>query len=432
MRIAGFLSCLALCLTIAVPCRISAQLSKAVNPTDTPYSIVTPVLDAKIPPERNLLYCAAFQLAWDELRQNLKPSLPDAPTAILALDKRLVGKPDLPEDACFALGSLGGGLPDKIRAEVRKKFGAAAPPLDDLATTLAAYALLVRNLQFQQEFTLHEKPLIFSTNGTPFAAAAFGIDPDKGAESVRAKMRAQVRVIDYNPKTSEFVVRLQSRSQDDEIILARVSPETSLLQTIEAVSARIAKGEAAALAAGDILAIPRISLAVRHVFPEISRYVGAMAGRPASAVQQIHFTLGEKSSALKSEGRTPSSTRGRELMFDRPFLLWLRKTSSRYPYLALWVGHPEILQAAGTPPKAASIAPAVSAPASASSAAKAGLDGRALVETRCADCHPLSKVYGAKHTSAQWAATVKRMVVSRGAKLTAAEQKAVVDYLSSR
>ncbi|MCX8036189.1 MAG: hypothetical protein N3D11_03850 [Candidatus Sumerlaeia bacterium] len=422
---------------IAAVCMIVPQSAKAADSADLRNTVVTPVLDAEIPPGKNLIYCAAFQPAWEELRQNLKASLPEAPTAVRALDRSLVGKPDLPEDACVALGGLAGDLPDKIRAGVRKKFGAAAPPLDDLATTLAAYALLQKTVQFPQEFALHDKPLNFSAGAVQFPAAAFGFAPDTGGDLLREKLRAQVGLVDSNPETGQFVVRLQSRSPDDEIILARITPEKSLLQTIEAVSVRIAKGQPAPLAAGDTLAIPQIGLDIRHVFTEISRYVGTLTGRPGLAVQQIHFTLGEKSIAVKSETQILAAAAPRRLVFDQPFLLWLRKTGSRYPYLAIWVGHPEILRAAGGPPKAAPQKPAAPTPSTKPTQstpappAKPGLDGKALVEARCADCHALSKVYSAKYNSAEWTATVKRMV-SKGAKLNAAERKAVVDYLSSR
>jgi cytochrome c5 len=72
------------------------------------------------------------------------------------------------------------------------------------------------------------------------------------------------------------------------------------------------------------------------------------------------------------------------------------------------------------PPKAQPTSPAGSAPAG---------DGAALVSSRCTVCHNLDRVKAAKKTSAQWKDTVTRMV-GKGAKLSADEQAAVVDYLA--
>ena len=59
----------------------------------------------------------------------------------------------------------------------------------------------------------------------------------------------------------------------------------------------------------------------------------------------------------------------------------------------------------------------------------AGPDGKALAEERCSACHPYSRVTGAKKSAADWKANVERMV-AHGAQLNAAEQAAVIEYLS--
>jgi mono/diheme cytochrome c family protein len=59
----------------------------------------------------------------------------------------------------------------------------------------------------------------------------------------------------------------------------------------------------------------------------------------------------------------------------------------------------------------------------------AGLDGQALVQERCDDCHGLARVESARKAEADWASTVQRMV-RLGAQLTDEEQEAVVRYLA--
>jgi mono/diheme cytochrome c family protein len=54
---------------------------------------------------------------------------------------------------------------------------------------------------------------------------------------------------------------------------------------------------------------------------------------------------------------------------------------------------------------------------------------QALVQERCTGCHGLDRVTSVRKTRAEWAETVARMV-SKGARLNAAEQNTVVEYLS--
>lgn len=59
------------------------------------------------------------------------------------------------------------------------------------------------------------------------------------------------------------------------------------------------------------------------------------------------------------------------------------------------------------------------------------VDGAALLESRCSVCHSADKPKQVKKTREEWEATVGRMV-SKGARLTEQEKKALVDYLSNR
>ncbi len=57
------------------------------------------------------------------------------------------------------------------------------------------------------------------------------------------------------------------------------------------------------------------------------------------------------------------------------------------------------------------------------------LDGQALVQERCTQCHGLGRITRAEKTEEEWQATVERMV-GKGAALDAAEQEAVIRYLA--
>lgn len=59
------------------------------------------------------------------------------------------------------------------------------------------------------------------------------------------------------------------------------------------------------------------------------------------------------------------------------------------------------------------------------------LDGKKLIDERCAVCHTLEKVQSAQKDRAGWEITVERMIQS-GARLTEEEKNAVIDYLAGQ
>ncbi|MGC9393740.1 MAG: hypothetical protein ACP5J4_02660 [Anaerolineae bacterium] len=57
------------------------------------------------------------------------------------------------------------------------------------------------------------------------------------------------------------------------------------------------------------------------------------------------------------------------------------------------------------------------------------IDGQALLEARCVDCHDLSRATSARYTQEEWQEIVTRMI-EHGAELNADEETALVAYLA--
>jgi hypothetical protein len=57
-------------------------------------------------------------------------------------------------------------------------------------------------------------------------------------------------------------------------------------------------------------------------------------------------------------------------------------------------------------------------------------NARTLFEKKCSVCHNLEKATLKNKTPAEWEKTVKRMIESRGAKITDAEAKIITEYLA--
>lgn len=59
------------------------------------------------------------------------------------------------------------------------------------------------------------------------------------------------------------------------------------------------------------------------------------------------------------------------------------------------------------------------------------LDGKAIFEKQCSQCHATARATSAPRSREAWAATIQRMVAQNGANISPSDQAAILDYLSS-
>ena len=318
---------------------------------------VTPHMEEKITPGKSLLYCSTFQIAWNELKDNIVKEdirLTDEPPIVPFLNKSLSTKGDISEDCYVAMVGFG---KDDIVAEInkalREKFGEEAPVIKEpLGHEHAlAYAYLYKNLEFKLAFESLKDPISFtSSDGQVTKVRAFGIKKHSDKER-HIKIAKQIEILNYKD-TSDFIIRLKSASPKDEIILAKVKLEETLLETIKAVATRVEKASPVSLDRDDTLQIPKFEFDLEHSYSELLgkhlKNKGFEGYWIAKAIQSIRFKLSEKGVVLKSEARIIlESARGMEqpkrLIFDRPFLIYLKEKGARYPYFALWVDNAELM-----------------------------------------------------------------------------------------
>ena len=69
-------------------------------------------------------------------------------------------------------------------------------------------------------------------------------------------------------------------------------------------------------------------------------------------------------------------------------------------------------------------------PTLASESVSNSIDAKAVLQERCASCHPFNRVETVKKTVAEWTSTVQRML-GHGANLTPQEADAVIKYLAA-
>lgn len=324
--------------------------------TQVDRTVITPHLQDSIVPGRNVLYCSTFQIAWNTLQDEIIKDtirLEGNPPMARALNKRLSTKNDLSEESYVAMAdSLTENFLRRINQALKMKFGNEAPEEvteKSAPNSFLAYAFLYKNLAFAKAFDRLKEPIRFIAGTETTNVKGFGISIN-GSDRHRSELWQQVGLVDIRDY-DDFIIRLVSKSEKDEIILAKVKPQSTLLETYTAVDQRI-KSAGRPLPNTAKLEIPACNFKVQQHFKELegklllnkgweNHYVG-------KAIQWIRFKLDEKGVVLKSEAKlllypTGLSPRSIPLIFDKPFLIYLKQKDGKYPYFAMWVDNSELM-----------------------------------------------------------------------------------------
>jgi hypothetical protein len=348
------LTCFSVLLVCAVPVVPFAAENAGMENT-----YVTPHMEVPIEPGRNIVFCSTFQIAWNDMKNGIIKDniyLEKPLDLVRFLNRGLSTKADISDQDYLAVVGYGqDDIAGKINRALRRKFGSNVPAVDDKfneADVILAYAFLIKELQFQNAFEDFEDPIIFHGRDNHAPVEAFGIF--KYSEVRHDKLRDQVEIIDYkNPQ--DFIASLKSNHPDDEIILANIAPEKTLLETFEKVNWRIARSrryaESEPLGENDILQIPKFDLSIDHTYSSLldlhllnTRFERYFV---CEAKQDIRFTLDHCGATVKSQAifavKKGPPVDFKILIFNNPFMLYLKKKDGKYPYLALWVENAELL-----------------------------------------------------------------------------------------
>jgi hypothetical protein len=323
---------------------------------------IVPHLADAIKADRNYVYCATFQMAWDDFREFFGGNLQveSRPSLATGLNGPPFPRSSLSSASNVArMGLVRERIRDKIIAEMAEKFPGITPSLSDSVSPdgVIAYAFLQKNLPFAVRFDRISEPLIFHAAAGDTSVTCFGFkELDKATGNVDG-LKQQVDVLHYE-SDDEFVLRLKPTS--DEIVLAKIRPAATLGETLRTVQSLIGTGskkvDRPKLEDKDKLLIPRLGFNVLRDYDEL---IGKHLENPgkeewfiAEAKQAVRFLLNESGARLESEmqlgadwnGHPPLPPPPRMFVFDRPFLLYMKEPSAEQPYLVIWVANAELME----------------------------------------------------------------------------------------
>lgn len=300
---------------------------------------------------KNMIWCGTTNLAWNELRDNMiKEDIKLGGEDGLAreLNQKPFTKDNLSDKDYIAMvgykkddivNRINKALKDKFKEEEGWKVQAELKNPEDIL----AYSFLKKNITFKNAFEVLEDGMEFKGQ----KVEGFGMD--KFDASQRSKLIKQIEVLSYNNE-DDFIIELKGDKSEDEIVLAKIPPKEKLKETLEYALTNRNKLES------DVsilkLRVPKIAFRVEKDFKELE-------GRPIlnknferysieKATQKTEFSLTEKGAILKSKSEMVATKscaiqKNVNLIFDKPFLIYMKEKNSNKPYLVLWVNNSEIM-----------------------------------------------------------------------------------------
>jgi hypothetical protein len=317
--------------------------------SDLKQTTIVPSLQSRLDKGRNVIWCASFDMAWKELKTLYPPNLlqvKGAEEIVALLNNSPIAAGDLPDQSFYAAaGFLRDGIVAKIQKEMKEQFPGVTPPsfgdIDPLKTESIAYSYLQASLQFTLPYFDNDAPFVFKTaDGRETKVASFGIRENDDYAYMRLRKQVAVLFVRYDKKyVVEYVIDLCQDSKQNQIVLACVEPKDTLAQTIEDIESR--KMEDAEIhgrfGPNDVLLVPNLFWRIDHSFRELEGELILKAN------ETIEFRLNRSGAELRAQSKIYCKPMPRHFVFDRPFLIIMKKRGAERPYFVAWIGNEELL-----------------------------------------------------------------------------------------
>lgn len=271
---------------------------------DVPATQFVPALEERVKKGSNVIYTDGFLLAWNELRRQTGPVSTSVPQL------KVLDQSDAYED------SLAGSK------DVKLENGKVTIGISFEQSPAYAYPMEPVKLSFMGK-----------------AVRAFGY-----AHGIVAGVKML-----YYKNEDEFVISIETAEKEQEIILAKgFANGRSLRVMLNNIQVATRIGSKNTLDASAVLMIPVLRFNLSTNYPAMENsFITANDQRYQiqKAAQRTAFLLNEQ--GAKAEGATTSSSAGavqpKQLLFDKPFVVLLKKRTAKYPYFMMKVDNTALM-----------------------------------------------------------------------------------------
>ncbi|MBN2511378.1 MAG: hypothetical protein JXB18_00435 [Sedimentisphaerales bacterium] len=332
------------------------------NSSELKYTAILPTLNSSAAQNQNLIWCSSFQLAWNEFKNDIvqEPVLLSSSQKLAdLLNQAPQSKQDILDSDYYAkAGFVKDDIIGTIRRDMLQKFpDEPVPAFDDAAsdTAIIAYAFIAANVRFKIPYFENDKEMLFTdSTGKRTPVTSFGIREED--DYAYYPLRRQIQILfnrhDSNYKLTECAIDLYKDSSPNQIVLALVESKETLTETLAYIEEQhqknLEKDYDAEFGPNDILLVPNLFWKITHSFDELEGNTIAnpkYQGMPiAKATQVIQFRLDRSGAEIKSESKLYCLPVPTYYVFDRPFLIYIKKRDAEYPFFVMWVDNAELLK----------------------------------------------------------------------------------------
>lgn len=294
-----------------------------------------PTLEHKIPKDKNSVYCVTLLFAWDEIRKqiNLPLTIADEYSDLKLLNKSTSFENVLKSNEYNVSGDVDGDL-------------------------ISARAEFNKSLPFELKLQSFKNKLTFDGQ----KVSSFGVNGYDNYKQLNI-----VKII-YYKNDNNFIIKLIPKDKEHEIILfkteknfnsiAEMTTEIEKLTEIGKIEKKNEKinwkyfyGEE------DLVVIPKFSFNIETNFTTIegSKFnADKRSFQVERAWQRTAFILDESGAEIESEAEIEvaiedfeeeyEKPKPKKMIFDKPFLILLKRTDNNKPYFGLWTTNTELMK----------------------------------------------------------------------------------------
>lgn len=318
---------------IGLSCKYDSLGSKkAKELSDYKSTIFVPTLESSFDTEKNSIYCATLLFAWNEIKEEIKEEIE---ISTRYRDLTLINNSK----------SHIGVLQDN-------EYSVSYDITEDYITANAEFS---KSLPFEIDLTGDLDNISFEKTQVQ-SFGVYGVDYE----------RSNLVKILYYKDDDNFIISLQPKDKSHEIILIkREFAFTSMQQVWKETERLLEEGDNEKqlsktswkyqFLTNDYLVIPKIEFNIKTNFKSIEGNTFSSGDNDyliEGVTQRTAFCLNESGAKVQSESKftvcvdeteNVEEPTPKEMQFNKPFAILLKRKDSRNPYFGLWVANTELM-----------------------------------------------------------------------------------------
>ena len=324
---------LTLILTIVYCCKNDRKFPEVKKLSDYKNTQFIPTLEHKISNDKNSVYCATLLFAWDEIRKEI-----NSPLTI--------------SDEYFDLKQLNKST--SFENVLKSNEYAVEVAVD--GNLIRANAEFNKSLPFELKLQTFKNKLTFDGQ----KVSSFGVYGYDSYEQLKI-----VKII-YFKNDNNFIIKLLPKDKEHEIILFKtdqnfnsIAEMTTEIEKLTEIGKIEKKNEKINwkyfYSEEDIVVIPKFNFNIETNYSKIEGSyfnAGKRNFQVERAWQRTAFILDEMGAEIESEAEVEvteefeadyEKPKPKKMIFDKPFLILLKRTESKNPYFGLWATNTELM-----------------------------------------------------------------------------------------